>query len=98
MLDPNEFAFPSGDREWDGTRGLSVREHVAVQLLTGLLASGDLNLHDCDGSLQVKLFSRHAVSFADALIAELNKPVAPVTTEESKREKHADVRPQNQGD
>jgi DNA-binding transcriptional regulator PaaX len=69
-MQPNDSAFPLGE---DQARGLTKREYFAAQALVGYLTlfSG----HD-DDLPREGLAACWAVHYADALIAELSKPVS----------------------
>jgi hypothetical protein len=68
------FPFPSFNGpnavEW-GSPGMTLREYYAGLAMQGLLASETLDYHASSS----ESLARHAVSKADALLAELAKPV-----------------------
>lgn len=53
------------------TDGLSKREYIATQALSGLLASEATPMFDSSGKLMHATLALHAVCLADALLAEL---------------------------
>jgi hypothetical protein len=75
----NEPAMPSkiddyDDRLGDITRnkgGLTIRQHFAAIAMQGLLANPEIQKIQ---SLTVNSIAIEAIQYADALIAELNKP------------------------
>lgn len=64
MITGNEQAFPIYDKYY---KGLTIREHFASMAVQGLCAT-------LNGNEKVSSLAPLAVSIADALIAELNKP------------------------
>jgi len=75
-IDPNEPAYPSQNLDRVGNPceglnyGMTIRAEIASRIMAGLCAiSRDLS-------------PESAVYWADALIAELNKPVAPAERED----------------
>jgi hypothetical protein len=74
MNKANEPAFPIQDAEWNGPGrhgewpGLSKREYFAAMAMQGL--AGNL---DADSNADPQFVARDAVSYADALLAELEK-------------------------
>lgn len=65
------FACAINEETEDLVHGLSKREYIATQLLAGLLA-GCHKDYDYGGDKLAA--AMEAVQYADALIAELNKP------------------------
>lgn len=60
-------AFPVGEiNSCDGNPGMSIREYFAAAAMQGVLANSSLDVSRTD-------FTKAAVKFADALIAELAK-------------------------
>jgi hypothetical protein len=68
------FANPNGDIQW-GASGLTIREEFAKAAMVGILASEDIG-HG-KGFENVSDVAALSVAAADALIAELAKPVQP---------------------
>jgi hypothetical protein len=67
MIDPDSNAFPSKSSDGSVSSGLTKREYIATQIFASLLTSEKYNRGYGDET------AKEAISFADALIAQLNK-------------------------
>jgi hypothetical protein len=54
--------------------GLSKREYMATQILTGLVVPAIPGSHNADTAHENKYKAEHAVNLADALLEALSKP------------------------
>jgi hypothetical protein len=63
------------DSAYTGNQGLTIRAYIATAALHGLIACSETTGERNE-------FASEAVNYADALIAELNKPIKPITTNE----------------
>lgn len=78
MKNSEQPAFPEQDRNEAGdvwtVSGLTKREYTAIKAMQGLLANGHVpDLSEFDASQ----IAHDAVSYADALLAELDKTQTP---------------------
>lgn len=82
--DPNEPAYPSQNLDRVGNPceglnyGMTIRAEIASRIMAGLCAGQmvyDIAINLTSGGDAI--VAKSSVSLADALIAELNKPVAP---------------------
>lgn len=65
---PNDLAFPVAAPPNERENGLSKREYIAALAMQGRIASESVSFVGTPESC-----AEHAVAYADALIAELNK-------------------------
>lgn len=66
-IDKGAPAFPSFNE-----RGITIREHFSLQLMTGMLAKGKIDGTPFTRSEELKELSRRAVMAADELIEALD--------------------------
>ena len=64
---PDNDAFPSGDPE-DGESGINTRAYFSAKMLQGILANPSISISE----FAPEKAAEYAVSFADALMRELN--------------------------
>lgn len=81
MINPSDSAFPVGATETPGhvAPGLTKHEYLAAKMMAALVSTlvAEDKEHPFNLEQQSKSFAIAAVAYADALIAELNKPTLP---------------------
>ena len=73
MMKPNNLVKPNHPAfciEW----GLTKREYFAAFAMEGLISMGTSNIVEPDGKNLCESAAKRSLQYADALIAELNKP------------------------
>jgi len=87
MKNSNEPAFAFTDNRSSSYEdnqcyyGLSKREYLAAKAMQGLLAAGEQNQPDMKDINERKAIAQYAVQIADALLHELEQPVASTETD-----------------
>lgn len=85
MINPSDYAFPVAATSAHGhvASGLTKREYLAAKMMAALVSTlvGNAEEPPLDLKQQSKSFAIAAVAYADALIAELNKPSLPSEVE-----------------